>query len=153
MNLYSYLFPVNNGEERIFLSIINAESDPDAILGEKNIVGYLKNKDLPVTHENIVYNPVFIDHFHKTVKFFSQLSDAVILMAEQQQGGFVYIVDQRSKNDKHDPVDIIASFEVKHGALVTDSYEPNPKYQLISENGLFVLQKELEALLYTTATS
>jgi hypothetical protein len=47
--------------------------------------------------------------------------------------------------------DIIGSFEVKNGELIHDSYQPNTAYIMITADGAFVLQPELEALLYSTA--
>jgi hypothetical protein len=71
---------------------------------------------------------------------------------EQQQNGFVYINDLRNKAEKEvRKEDIIGSFEVKNGELIHDSYQPNTAYIMITADGAFVLQPELEALLYSTA--
>jgi hypothetical protein len=71
---------------------------------------------------------------------------------EQQQNGFIYIKDQRGIHDIETlQEDIIGSFEAKNGELLHDSYLPNNGYKFISDKGGFVLQQELEALLYSTA--
>lgn len=151
MNIY-LLKTLIEEKETLLLSIINPEVDKDAKLTGKAIVGFIADENKPVAFDNVRFNPAFIDHFHKTVVFFSQFSDTIISMVEQQQNGFIYITDQRSKepaNPKQE--DIIGSFEVKNGTLVSGSYVANPAYKLITENGSFILQQELEALLYSTA--
>jgi hypothetical protein len=150
MNIYLLKTEIE-GKETLLLSIINPEVDKEAKLTGKAIVGFIADENQPVTFENIRFNPAFIDHFHKTVVFFSQFSDTIIAMVEQQQNGFIYITDQRSKETEPAQEDIIGSFEVKDGALVSGSYVANPTYRLITEKGAFILQKELEALLYSTA--
>jgi hypothetical protein len=150
MNIY-LLKTAIEGKETLLLSIVNPELDKEAKLTGKAIVGYIVDENKPLNFENVRFNPVFIDHFHKTIVFFSQFSDTIVSMVEQQQNGFIYITDQRSKDPDPQPEDIIGSFEVKNGELVSGSYVANPAYKLITENGAFVLQKELEALLYSTA--
>jgi hypothetical protein len=151
MNIYLLNTEIE-GRETLLLSIINPEVDKDATLTAKAIIGFVLDENKPVTFENVRFNPAFIDHFHKTIVFFSQFSDTMISMVEQQQNGFIYITDQRKKEaTEHAQQDIIGSFEVKDGALVSESYVANPAYKLISEDGAFILQKELEALLYSTA--
>lgn len=148
MNLYAYKTRVND-RELMLLSLIDLQHEAN-VKGDKAIIGYLKDEYGPVEHDNIFYNPQFIDRFHKTMKFFAQFSDAMISMAEQQQHGFIYITDQRGKDEKEqDAADIIGSFEVKNGEILHDSYQPNPAYRLVSKKGLFRLPQELEALLLT----
>lgn len=150
MNIYLLKTEIE-GKETFLLSIINPETDKEAKITGKAIVGFVADANKPVTFENVRFNPTFIDHFHKTIVFFSQFSDTIVSMVEQQQNGFIYITDQRSKTSDPGQEDIIGSFEVKNGELVSGSYVPNPKYRLITGAGAFVLQKELEALLYSTA--
>jgi hypothetical protein len=149
MNIY-LLKTTIEGKETLLLSIVNPEHDKDAKLSAKSIVGFLVDPAKPVNFENIKINPTFIDHFHKTIIFFAQFNDGIIQLAEQQQNGFVYIKDQRSKDQETEQEDIIGSFEVQNGVLIHGSYVPNVAYKFISEKGGFELQKELEALMYST---
>lgn len=136
--------------ETLLLSIVNPEIDPRATLSSKAIIGFVVNPQLPVSFENTRFNPAFLDHFHKTIVFFAQVNDGVIQLVETKQNGFIYITDKRSKDAEPHAQDIIGSFEVKDGALVHGSYEPNPAYKLITADGGFELQQELEALLYAS---
>jgi hypothetical protein len=151
MNIYLIKTVIEN-KETLLLTIVNPSADPEAKLSAKSILGFVVDADKPVSFQNVKINPSFIDHFHKTIIFFAQFNDGIIHLAEQQQNGFVYIRDQRNKAETEaKPEDIIGSFEVKNGELIHDSYVPNPAYRFISDKGGFELQKELEALLYSTA--
>lgn len=150
MNIYLLKTAIDQ-KETLLLSIVNPEVDKDATLSAKSIIGFVVDTAKPVSFENVKINPAFIDHFHKTIIFFAQFNDGIIQLVEQQQNGFVYVTDQRSKDSTMDQEDIIGSFEVKNGELIHDSYVPNAAYKFISDKGGFELQKELEALLYSTA--
>lgn len=151
MNIY-LLNTTIEGKETLLLSIINPEVDKEAKLTAKAIVGFVLDATKPISAENVRLNPTFIDHFHKTIIFFAQFNDGIIHLVEQQQNGFVYINDLRNKDEKEARrEDIIGSFEVKNGELIHDSYEPNTAYKMITADGGFVLQPELEALIYSTA--
>ena len=151
MNIYSIQAKINN-QDVILLSIINPSDNKGIPLNEKCIVGQMKNSSDFPSPENILFNPNFITHFHKTIVFFSQFSDQIINLTERNKGGFVYIVDQRNGNNSNPKKeDIIGSFEVQNGAVVSESYMPNQDYLPISEDGAFMLQPELEALICSTA--
>lgn len=151
MNIYLLKTTIEE-KETLLLSIINPEIDKDAKLSAKSIMGFVVDPAKPVSFENTKFNPAFVEHFHKTLKFFAQFNDGIIHLVEQQQNGFIYIKDQRSKDDKETlQEDIVGSFEVQNGELIHDSYLPNSAYKFISDKGGFVLQPELEALLYSTA--
>ena len=149
MNIY-LLKTLIDDTETLLLSIANPEVDPNAKLSSKAIIGFVVNPELPVSFENTRFNPAFIDHFHKTIVFFAQVNDGVIQLVEEKQNGFIYITDKRSKDSEPHAQDIIGSFEVQNGALVHGSYEPNATYKLITADGGFELQPELEALLYAS---
>ncbi len=151
MKIYSLKTNINNSDV-ILLSLIDPETEKNIPLNQKCIVGKLIDNNLPPVPGNITYNKAFIDHFHKTILFFSGYSDQVIQLSENQNKGFVYVVDRRNpETPKPKPQDIIGSFEVANGTIVSGSYAPNSNYLPISEDGAFVLQPELEALLYKTA--
>jgi len=148
MNIYLLNSNIE-GVETLLLSIINPEIDKKAKLTAKAIVGFVLNNNQPISENNVRINPAFLDHFHKTIIFFAQFNDEIIHLIEQQQNGFIYVRDQRNKEDEKSE-DIIGSFEIKNGELVHASYVPNPHYKFITATGGFELQEELEALLYST---
>jgi hypothetical protein len=149
MNIY-LLNTLIEHKETLLLSFINPQIDRDAKLTPKSIIGFVLDNEQPISENNIRINPAFLDHLHKTVLFFAQFNDGLIHLVEQQQNGFIYVKDLRSKEQDR-AIDIIGSFEVQHGVLLHESYIPNPHYKPITAAGGFVLQPELEALLYNTA--
>lgn len=150
MNIYLLNTKIDE-KETLLLSIVNPELDQSAKLTSKAIIGFIIDSNKPIDATNVRINPKFLDHFHKTIVFFARYNDGIILLAEQKQNGLIYIRDKRNKNSEQ-AEDIIGSFEIKNGELLHESYVPNPTYKLITADGGFELQPELEALLYSTAT-
>ena len=133
MNIYLLKTSIEN-KDTLLLSIINPEVDKEAKLSAKSIIGFVVDDSKPISFENVKFNPTFIDHFHKIIILFAQFNDGIIDLVEQQQNGFIYIKDQRSKAETETlQEDIIGSFEVKNGELVHDSYLPNSTYKFISD--------------------
>jgi hypothetical protein len=149
MNIYLLNTKIDQ-KETLLLSIINPELDSSAKLTSKAIIGFIIDSNKPIDETNVRINPQFLDHFHKTILFYAQFNDGIIHLVEKEQNGFIYIRDKRNKTEEN-ATDIIGSFEVKNGALVHDSYIPNPLYKLITANGGFELEPALEALLYNTS--
>ncbi len=144
MNLYNIQFEID-GKETHLLTLLDSH-----ILAElKNsnaIMGYLKNNNQPIIHDNIIYNPAFVNFFHKTMLAFAEFTSGTNPISSN---GFMYIVDERSNTpDKPEQKDIIGSFEVQAGHLLKDTYLPNKNYQFISEQGLFKLPAQIERVLY-----
>ncbi|MBW7844576.1 MAG: hypothetical protein H3C45_02805 [Bacteroidia bacterium] len=111
----------------------------------KAIVGVLKKQETNISPDNIIYNPEFIDFFHKTIVAFSAFVTGVNPISTN---GFMYVIDERSKTPES-PLqeDIIGSFEVIAGVINNESYVPNVHYRLISANGVFQLPKQMEKVL------
>lgn len=141
MNLYSFTL-----NQRTYLSLLDPASSKE--FSEKAILGYLAEGKQEVIHKNIVYNPAFLDLFHKVVVLTALRSQDIAAGAAQQETGFIYIVDQRMLTEGKDkPEDIVGSFEVLNGTIHPLSYQPNPSYQLISENGLFKIPGDFDQFL------
>jgi hypothetical protein len=92
--------------------------------------------------DNFAENPVFRAFFHDMVRRYAP--DEPGLREEARRGGrYVYIIDSRTPDlglDLSDMVeDIVGSFEVRDGAIVSESYFPNPHYRLFTQNGFFAL--------------
>ena len=69
--------------------------------------------------------------------------------AEVQGNGYVYLLDGRTPTPggRVPPEDIIGAFEVREGALVTGSYQHNPRHRLFTTAGWFRLPSEIENAL------
>jgi hypothetical protein len=144
MTLYTYTVTIDNVERNVL-----SFADPDDVLNKgligKSVIGYLKETDKEVLPENIVYNADFVEIFKRTIKTAALASVDLMKSASQQQNGFVYIIDQRTKDQNETKArDILGSFEVIGGQLNTDSFQFNPNYQIISTDGLFRLPDNFE---------
>ncbi len=147
MTLYTYTVTIDNVERNVL-----SFADPDDVLNKglvgKSVIGYLKETDKEVLPENIVYNVDFIELFKRTIKTEALASVDLMKSATQQQNGFVYIIDQRTKDQNETKArDILGSFEVTGGQLNADSFQFNPNYQIISTDGLFRLPDNFEKAL------
>lgn len=148
MNIYAFPLKINN-VERTALSVLNPDTDFNEKIVSKAVVGYIINPIFPIVHQNIVYNPDFIDFFHRTVRISSLVILGINQPYKDQNSGYVYILDERADKDKKaEPKDIVGSFEVNNGELIEESYAPNAQYEFISENGCCKLNQEFEALFY-----
>lgn len=144
MNLFAIETEMN-GKTSTLLSLLDAEAMAH-VKNQNAIVGILKDVAGPISHENIIYNPAFIDFFHKTMLVFAEFTSGTNLSQTQ---GFMYLVDERCTTpEKPEQKDIIGSFEVSAGILLQDTYVPNVNYQFISHQGLFKLPAQIERVLF-----
>lgn len=144
MNVYAVETTLN-GKETTLLTLL----DPEAMAQVKNpkaILGMLKNNKGQITPDNILYNPEFVQFFHKTMLLFAEFT---AVQSPNNQSGFMYLIDERCKTpETPEQKDIIGSFEVKGGFLLKDTYVANSQYEFISNEGLFQLPTQIEKVLF-----
>jgi len=144
MNLYALQTEIN-GKDTTMLTLLDAEAMAQ-VKNQRAIVGLLKNQSGPIIHNNILYNPAFVDFFHKTMLVFAEFAAGTNPITSN---GFMYVIDERCKTpDKPEQKDIIGSFEVQAGVVLKDTYVANSNYHFISEDGLFQLPAQIERVLF-----
>ncbi len=144
MNLYALQTEIN-GRDTTMLTLLDAETMAQ-VKNQRAIVGILKNQNGAITHDNILYNPAFVDFFHKTMLVFAEFASGTNPITSN---GFMYVIDERCKTpDKPEQKDIIGSFEVQAGVVLKDTYVGNTNYQFISDDGLFKLPAQIERVLF-----
>ncbi len=144
MNLYALQTEIN-GKDTTMLTLLDAETIAQ-VKNQRAILGMLKNQGGPIIHDNILYNPAFIDFFHKTMLVFAEFAAGTNPITSN---GFMYVVDERCKTpEKPEQKDIIGSFEVQAGVVLKDTYLANSSYHFISEDGLFKLPTQIERVLF-----
>jgi hypothetical protein len=132
-----------DGIERNILSLLPYEEVFSTGLKGKAIVGYVLDPSAKLSLINVQLNPAFTAMFQKVVYTTSLEVSAFKEAALRQKQGFIYIIDQRDRNYPNTKgTDIIGAFTVKDGMLQEDSYQPNPNYQIVSDEGLFQLPLE-----------
>jgi hypothetical protein len=94
-------------------------------------------------------NPLFADFLHDVVARHCPSDPELIEEAKSHLGGKVYVIDRRSSTpDGSVPAaDIIGSFDVDQGVVVTGSYQRNPNHTVFSEMGFFRLTPQLHERL------
>jgi hypothetical protein len=144
MNLYALQTEIN-GKDTTMLTLLDSTTMAE-VKNQRAILGLLKNQSEPIIHDNILYNPSFIDFFHKTMLVFAEFTAGTHPITSN---GFMYVVDERCKTpEKPDQKDIIGSFEVITGVVLKDTYVANANYHFISEDGLFQLPAQIERVLF-----
>jgi hypothetical protein len=75
--------------------------------------------------------------------------------AEIQGEGHIYLLDGRTREPagRVPPADILGTFTVSGGKLVTGSYQHNPRHRLLTADGWFRLPAELESALVAALRS
>lgn len=94
-------------------------------------------------------NRVFVDFLHAVIARRGPEAPGLVAEAARQVNGWVYIIDQRTRTPQGavPPEDIIGAFEVKDGRLVSDSYRPCQKHMILSPDGFFRLDAQLQTFL------
>ena len=84
-------------------------------------------------------NRAFIDLLHRVIAEVGARSPELAAAAREQRDGWLYVIDPRTPegpDGRVGPEDIIGAFEVRGGALVPGSYQPNDGYRVLTENGM-----------------
>jgi len=111
--------------------------------------------DEKICPENFEPNPLFIDLLHDVVAREADRLPNVIAAAQQQQHGFILMLDMRTlmhPGTIPSLVDIIGQFAVRDGVIVPESYRRNDDHLLFSDDGLFQLDDELDGKLMDRLT-
>lgn len=151
-----YVYPSDlEGQEYHYVSLL----DPGYVsvhgLTVRSIIGKLKNAEAGISGNNIIYNPVFITLFHKSVRDALANDPSLIKEAECKENGFIYVIDARAKaNEDVRTEDVIGAFPVNDSRIVKESYLPSPKYQLISSSGkAFIIPAAVQQKLIAEITA
>lgn len=102
-----------------------------------------------VEADNLVVNPEFVTLLHRVIATHAPTDPSFQRAAREQGEGWIYVIDRRTPTPGgHVPAeDIIGSFEVREGVATTDSYQPFKSHRLLSERGLFQLDRFLHPKL------
>lgn len=123
-----------------------SELAADAIIGVREGA---QSPSEPITPENLKPNPNFVMLLHEVVGAHAPDSPGLQQAARQRGNGRVNVVDARTKTPAGEvPAhDVLGAFEVKDGAIVPGSYQPNERHQLFTADGLFKLEPALQLQL------
>lgn len=102
-----------------------------------------------ITQAVFARNRVFVDFLHGVIARRGPALPGLIAEAQRQGEGWVYIIDQRTRNPQGHipPEDIVGVFAVQGGRVVADSYQRCPRHLILSADGFFRLEAGLQACL------
>ncbi len=145
----------SNGEEMYLYSILSKDFINENGLLNVAVVGKFTDteihKDGSLVVDSFQANPDFVYFFHEFLDSFGRNSSSLSAKATQQEeGSWVYLIDQRVKdiNATAAPEDIIGGFKVEQGKL--GEYAGNPSHVLLTKAGIFQLEQGLKAELIST---
>jgi hypothetical protein len=115
------------------------------VCGEIRGAADLEDENFEFRPEQVHENPVFLKFLHEFVATQANSNEELREAAKEQHEGFVYMIDQRTPDPESDvpSVDIIGSFEIADGLITPESYSPNPKHEMVTENGLVDIGADL----------
>lgn len=113
------------------------------------VVGEVDPRRPDMTVDGFTPNEDFIALMSRVIAEHAPALESIDKQLEKVKNGPVYVVDRRTVNKGGVPPfeDIIGWFAVRDGVLQPDSFNPSPNYQLLSNNGPFELEGELEEKL------
>lgn len=111
---------------------------PEAVIG---VLLQPVDEVASITPAVFARNRVFVDFMHGVIARRGPETPGLIAEARKQGDGWVYIVDQRTRDPQGHipPEDIVGVFAVKGGQIVPNSCRPNPKHLTLSADGFFQL--------------
>jgi hypothetical protein len=139
------------------VSLVPQEAAFESGFASEAIVGVctqLLEKGDRITVANFRPNKQFVELLHGIIAAQGPQLPALQAEARRQVAGWVYIIDGRTPTPGGEvpPHDIIGVFAVKDGAIVPNSYQPNPNHRILSTDGLFQLEPTLRARLMERVT-
>jgi hypothetical protein len=123
-------------------------------LPKEAIIGILQRPLEPgerITPGIFAHNRFFVDFMHEIIARSGPELTGLIAEARRQGKGWVYIIDQRTRNPRVNipPQDVIGAFAVENGQVVPNSYQHNPNHMILSADGFVHLGNELQTCLLT----
>lgn len=102
-----------------------------------------------MTVDGFTANEEFLALLNNVIAENAMTLESVQKQLQKVKNGPVYVVDRRTVNKGGLPPfeDILGWYAVRDGAIIPDSFNPSPNYQLLSNNGPLELEPELEEKL------
>jgi len=135
-----------------YVTVLPLEQMLKTGLSPQSIVGVLTaplGQGERITPTNFVRNRVFVDFLHAVIARAAPEQPGLQAEARRLGNGWVYVFDARTRTPGGPvpPHDIVGAFEVKDGAVVPGSYQPNANHRILSEDGFFRLEPGLQQAL------
>jgi hypothetical protein len=84
-------------------------------------------------------NPEFVRFMHRVIREAGPRNASMQASAAEQRDGWIYVIDLRTAEGPQGyvpPEDISGAFEIKDGQILPDTYRPNDRHLVLSDQGL-----------------
>jgi len=144
------IFSVNTDEGRF--NVVSFASPADVAkrgIPNEAIVGVLPPSVLEIKQTTIRLNASFALFLHRAIAKHGPSAPSLMKIALQIGSGRMILADARAaaRGDRQESEDVFGTFQVEDGRIISNSYEANPDYLLVSKKGLFVLDAWLHSKL------
>ena len=150
MDLYVFTFHKDKQLYRA-LSPLTPEQVAELGLPTEAVLGQIDAVLPSMTPDQFEQNEAFLALVHQTIQEAAPQFPLWQTEARTRGMGQLHIIDGRAGQVTGDigQEDILGFFELRRGEIIHDSYQPNPHYKLLTDNGPIQLPTELEhALLH-----
>lgn len=118
----------------------------EAIVG---VLSRLLEDDEQITPDVFRRNRVFVELMHDVIASHAPKDPTFQAEARRQGNGWIYVIDQRTPDPAGTvpPEDIVGSFQIANGRVISESYQSNSKHLILSSKGFFDLGANLNGAL------
>lgn len=148
LNLYVFTFH-KDGKIYRALSLLTPEQVEEVGLLTEAVLGDVSALLPSMTPDQFEQNEDFVTQLHEIARKFAPQLPALQAQAKAQATGRVVVVDERATGQAEAAEDILGSFELVRGELLSERYTPNPHYRLLTDKGPLQLPALLEEALLT----
>ena len=132
--------------------MVSFMSPADAVargIPKEVIIGVLPPSVLAIKQSTIRLNPSFVLFLQKVIAEHGPTVPNLMKKAVQVGSGSLVVIDARASTHGHqqESEDVFGVFQVEEDRIISNSYQPNPDYLLVSKKGLFVLDAWLHSKL------
>ncbi|HFC12631.1 MAG TPA: hypothetical protein ENJ56_07275 [Anaerolineae bacterium] len=148
LDLYVYSIKIA-GNDLAALSLLPPETVHSHGLPSEAVLGEVNPNQPEMTTGGFTANGAFLDLLSTIIVKHAPDLPSLQKQAAKVDNGAIYVVDHRNINQGKKPPyeDVIGWFTMRDGQFVADSWNNNPQYKLLSNNGPIQLEAILEEKL------
>lgn len=134
-------YEASGGNRRYALTIASSELVLQTGVPKHLIVGWLETLEPVIELKNFRPNEEFVNHLQTVVGNCGVDCPKLQMEAQKLGSGIVYVIDLRTSDiaGAIPPRDIIGAFVVRDGKVQAGSYQANPNYEILTQQGFFTL--------------
>jgi hypothetical protein len=136
---------VQDGEPEYLLTLLHPRDFHAHGIPAEAVVGRLADPERGICSDNFSRNARFVEFLHEVIATAGPQDPILCQQAALIRDGDLALVDFRGGEGGHEPENLIGTFRVVGGAIV--SYRRNLPHRILSDEGFFQLPAGLDAAL------